>query len=59
MKPKVLIQIALTDNGECAVSSTSPNQITNLGLISIAEQYFKSTLEKKEESQIVKPRFDL
>lgn len=59
MKPKVLIQIALTDAGECMVSSTSANQISNLGLLSIAEQYFKSTLQKKEESQIVKPRFDL
>lgn len=59
MTPKVLIQIVLSDAGEVAVSSTSGNQITNLGLISIAEQYFKSTLQKKEESSIVHPRFEV
>ena len=53
--PKVLIQIALMENGELGVNSSSGNQITNLGMIEIAKNVFLNQLNKKNESGIIVP----
>ena len=52
-KPQVLIQIALLEDGKIGVSSTSNNQVTNLGLIGVAQALFQKNVEQKEASRIV------
>lgn len=57
-KPKVLIQVYLMDDGKIGVSSTSTNQVTNLGLIGVAQAMFLKGVNespKQEESRIFVP----
>lgn len=55
MKPKVLIQIFMLDDGKIGVSSTSNNQITNLGLIGVAQSLFLKGVQETEPSRIIVP----
>ena len=55
MKPQVLVQIALLEGGKIAVTSTSTNQITNLGLIGVAQSMFLKGIEEKEAPKIIQP----
>ena len=56
MKHKVMIQIIIGEDDRVAVSSTSNNHITNLGLLGVAQSMFLKGIEEKEPSSIVIPR---
>jgi hypothetical protein len=55
--PKVLIQIALLEDNQIGINSTSSNQVTNLGLLQVADSFFKSVLanSQAQKSNIVIP----
>lgn len=59
MNHKVLIQIAIMENGEAAVNSTSKNPATNVWLCEVAKTFFMGSVRGQEESEIIKPRFDV
>lgn len=54
MKPKVLIQIMIGEDDRIAVSSTSSNHITNLGLLGVAQSMFLKGIEENEPSRIAR-----
>lgn len=56
MKHKVIIQIIVGEDDRVAVSSSSNNHITNLGLLGVAQSMFLKGIGEKESSNIVVPR---
>lgn len=59
MKKKVEITIALDENDQVQLSTTSKNLVTNLGMVHVAAEILKSICgggpEPIEESAIIKP----
>jgi len=54
-KPKVVIYIFLTDEGQVSIQTSSQNQITNLGMLGIAQSLIQKQIEVKQPSNIIVP----
>ena len=57
--PRVLIQIALMNDGKIGVTSTSTNHITNLGLLGVAQSMFQKGVGNEDQSTIIKPELGI